>query len=393
MSTRNFCVFVAGAILLLWMTTQSRAANYVVDPSLTITAFAGAAAGGPDVTGAKFSVITYPNGPFGDNMFVSNIGGNNITEISPSGTVTTNSFLTGTLPYSGLGGMDVDGTVQNIQGNTKGLYSGSGAMYVVNVSGGSLGGGIYQVSSSGTSSLFSAAGVVNPKADLVFDRTPGFKYGGFMYVSLYGGGATDGIYKISPSGSASPFVSLANRDPRYFAFDTTGTTGYGGGGLMWAESYGSGTIFSITPSGTVNLPLATLAPGAEGIAFGQGDAYFGPYLYPGNLLTGDIMRVAPNGVSTLFAHIDTPVGATATDLQFVSASSPFAIGGNPTLYVDEPGGGGSVFAISVSPHPNLPPSRCSASVPSACWSTDGEGESRQRSHTNHWELRFKGDSL
>lgn len=322
----------------VWVVAAGRANPVVFQPGLVVKPFAGAAAGGQPIAGAKFSVIDAPGGFHGGMMYVSELGGADVVQVQPDG-----SILPYTMPWgpfmSGAAGVTIDGPTADLPAPTMGLYGGPALMFVANVGGA---GPINLVNPGGAWVIYAPPPVGMPgSAGLVIDRTPGFTYGGFMYVSDWGGDASDGILCVLPGGFSVPFSPLPGMDPRYITMDSTGGgTGYGPNAL-WVSSFSTGAIFAITPGGLPNPPLAILQPGIEGLSFGLGDAIFGTDLYVANLMLGTIDRVRPDGSVVAFAA-GFPGAAY---LQFVNAG-PFARGGNPTLYVDD--GGGSVWVIEVA---------------------------------------------
>jgi len=325
---------VVGCLLSLTMPAQT--ANVINDPNLSITRFV---AGG--IQGSKFSVIDSVGGAYGGLQFVAELGGGKVMQVPTTtppgglGPVVPVAY-TGMIGPDGLAGIDIDAATADQPAATAGLYGGK--MYVATVSGGA-GGPIWQVQPGGAFVQYTvpAPGSNPGTAGLHFDRTPGFAYGGFMYAADWGGDATDQIFKVSPGGAVTAFAALPNLDPRYFAFDWTG--GYGG--QMWVSSCNTGQILPVSPAGVAGAPLTTLAAGVEGIAFGLGDQWFGSSMYVGNVSTGEIYRVDPNGTKFLLADLDTG----AAYLQFVPAGNPYAINNLPTMYVDD--GGSGVWAIYV----------------------------------------------
>jgi len=163
-------------------------------------------------------------------------------------------------------------------------------------------------------------------AQLQFDRTQGFMYGGLMYSADWGGDASDGIIRVSPPDSAVLWAPLPNLDPRYFTFDLL--TGFGPN-KMWVSSYATGAVFSISPLGVPDPPIAVLGPGAAGLAFSQGGSHFETFgLYVCNLERGDIDVITPDGMVTPFAR-----GLASSAYPVFVTEGPFARNGQMTLYV------------------------------------------------------------
>jgi len=323
----------------LFALTTTSADPVVFQPGLVVKPFAGAAAGGADIMSPKFSVIDAVNGAHGGWMYVSQLGGADVVQIKPDGTV-----LPYTLPWgpfmSGAAGITIDGPTADLPAPTMALYGGPAAMFVAEV--GAFG-PINFVNPGGAWLPYSPPVSIPGSAGLVIDRTPAFTYGGLMYFSDWGRDQSDAVYAIMPGGFPVLFAPLPGLDPRYMTIDATGgATGYGPNAL-WVSSYKTGAVFSITPAGVAMPPLAILFPDLEGLAFGLGDAVFGTDLYAANLSLGTIDRIRPDGTVVPFA-----AGFQgAAYLQFVN-TGPYARNGNPTLYVDD--GNKSVWVIeTVSP--------------------------------------------
>jgi hypothetical protein len=311
----------------------------VLVPGFDVLPFAGYWAGGPGFLSPKFGVIGAPGSLHPPFMFVSELNGNDVMAVMPDGTVMPYSIP----PFaSGAAGVDIDGVVANLAGNTMGAYGGPSMMYVAEVMNA---GGIDQVFPGGACVPYLVPPIGQPGlAGLGFDRTPGFQYGGFLYVTDWGADGSDGVFMIPPGG-APPlmFAPTPGLDPRYMTFDSTGgATGYGPGNL-WLTSYG-GPIFSVLPNGAMGPILTMLQFGTEGLAFGLGDPYFGSKLYVGNLVLGTIDIVAPDGAVMPFA-----AGFPGAAYLMFVLDGPFAMNGHPTLYVLD--GIDSVWAIM----PQLPP--------------------------------------
>ncbi len=292
-------------------------------PGLIVSPFAGSAAGLPPLASPKFGLIATPGAsPFIPEMYIDQLGSPEIIRIDPIGNPIpfTNPFPMPSPTF----GLDLDGLIENLKSPTLGLYGGPAAMYGVPAGGAPL----QLVRPNGAWGPFGLpTGNVPGAAQAQFDRTPGFRYGGFLYLSDWGPDATDGIYRSLPNGATMPFAPMPNLDVRYFTFDlTAGATGYLPGNL-WATSYNSGQVFSITPVGAV-VPRFVLAPGIEGLAFGTGQDLFTNELYVANLVNGTVDIVDPNGVVRPF--INGLPGAAY--LMFVD-TGPYAFRGNPSLYI------------------------------------------------------------
>lgn len=327
---------VAIIVVALLLTGPAIGQPVVHQAGLIVKPFAGPAAGGPPILGTKFSVIDHPAGAHGGFMYVAELGGVGVVKVLPNGSVVQYTQPFG--PFgSGASGICIDAMTADLPGPTMGLYGGPVSMFAAQVAGG---GRVNIINPGGPWGPYTPALAFVPgAAGLMIDRTPGFMYGGFMYVSDWGNDGSDGIRRVLPGGAVAAFAALPNRDPRYFTFDVTGgATGYGPNAL-WVSSFSTGAVFSVSPAGIAAPALANVGAGAEGISFGHGDAIFGSSMYVANLTNGTIDKILPGGMVVRFAS-GFPGAAY---LQFVT-SGPYAIGGQPALYVDD--GGSSIYVIT-----------------------------------------------
>ncbi|MFO0828989.1 MAG: hypothetical protein U0572_12685 [Phycisphaerales bacterium] len=327
-----------GALVTTAAIAQVPPQPVVVQPGFQVIPFSGFWAGTQPFKSPKFGVVNKapPHPPM---MFISELGGGVVTMVFPNGM---------NVPYAPMpapanpSGIDIDGPVFNFSGNTMGIYGGPPTMGVAEVAPGA----VDMILPGGAVAPMVLPPVCQPGvAALNFDRTPNFTYGGFMYVTDWGGDQTDSVMVVMPGGFMMPFAPLPGLDPRYMTFDNTGgATGYGPS-AMWVTSF-QGPVFSVNPGGIMNPPLAILQPGTEGLSFALGDLCYGTKLYVGNLQLGTIDIVAPNGAVMPFA-IGFPGAAY---LMFVK-QGPYAINGSPTLYVLD--GIDTVWAIIPLPHPGV----------------------------------------
>ena len=206
-------------------------------------------------------------------------GANNagtVFEITPSGTLTTlYSFARsdGDDPYGGL--------LQGSDGNFYGTTTGGGA---------SNGNGtVFKITPRGIlTTLYSFAGSdgANPYAALVQGSDGNF------YGTTAGGGASNGngtVFKITPGGTLTTLHSFAGSDgANPYAALVQGSDGnFYGTTQQGGANNGNGTVFKITPSGTLTslysfagsdgaLPGAGLVQGSDGNFYGTtggGGAY------------------------------------------------------------------------------------------------------------------------
>jgi uncharacterized repeat protein (TIGR03803 family) len=234
-----------------------------------------------------------------------------VFKITPSGTLTTlYSFDVGdgAQPYAGL--------VQATDGN----------FYGTTVSGGrARDGTVFEITPSGTlSTLYSFCSQANcgdganPYAGLV-QATDGNFYG-----TTSAGGAYDTgtVFKITRSGTLTTLHSFDGTDgasPRAGLVQATdgnfyGTTGGGG-------AYDSGTVFEITPSGTLTT-LYSFCPAGFPCADGAGPAglvqaidgnFYGTTYYGGasgncGLGCGTVFKITPSGTLSTLHSFDNGDG-------------------------------------------------------------------------------------
>ncbi|MCC6677790.1 MAG: hypothetical protein IT436_11645 [Phycisphaerales bacterium] len=323
MKTMNIIAGFAGAISILQV-----AAGQVIStpPGISAFPFAGADAGKPPLISPKFGLIDLPGGLHSGEMLIAELAGNDLVRIDALGNAFPYTMPFGPFP-GGAFGIDIDGPIASLLAGPPGLYGGPAMLYVGQ--GPSPAGvpPIMRVMPGGPWIPWLPVPANPGMAQLQIDRTPGFRYGGFMYVSDWGNDQSDAIWRVTPAGPVM-FAPIPNSDPRYFTFDLSGgATGFGPGNL-WVSSYQTGAVFSITPGGMAMPPIAVLQPDLEGLAFGPGDPYFGIGLYACNLALGDIDIIMPGGLVTPFSR-----GLESAAYPMFVTIGPFAYGGNPTLYV------------------------------------------------------------
>jgi hypothetical protein len=300
----------------------------ILAPGLMVRPFAGLAAGFPSLAAPKFGLIDMPGGPFGGMMYISELGGREVSLILPTGVEMPFTVLAGPTPTNCLG-IDIDGPIANLRMPTRGIFGGPAFMKISQAA--PQAGApamILQTNPPGGWTPWLPVPANPGMAQLQFDRTPGFMHGGMLYYSDWGPDASDGIYRVNPAGGVAPYAPLPGLDPRYFTFDITGgMTGYGPG-TLWVTSFNTGQILSIMPGGAVSPPLAVLAPGIEGLAFAPGDLWFGQCMYVANLNLGTIDIVMPQGQVKPFA-----IGFPGAAYPMFVTDGPYAKYNNVTLYV------------------------------------------------------------
>jgi uncharacterized repeat protein (TIGR03803 family) len=320
---------------------------------------------------------------YGTTAGVGANGHGTVFKITPSGTLTT---------LYGFGSQTTDGYGANaglVQATNGYLYGtttlGGAGPY------GSGGGTVFKITPSGTlTTLYSFCTQYGcpdgdqPNAGLV-QATNGYLYGTTKTGGAYGYGA---VFKITPSGTLTTIYSFCARSgcpdgdqPNAGLVQATngylyGTTEFGGAGPYGS---GGGTVFKITPSGTLTtlysfclqsgcpdgeLPLSGLVQGTNGYLYGTTAAGGAN----GNL--GTVFKITPSGTLTTVysfcsqsgcADGDDPVAGLvqATDGNFYGTTDYGGAG--------KYGSGGTVFKITPSGKLTTLYSFCSQS---RC--TDGE---------------------
>jgi hypothetical protein len=308
----------------------------VTTPGLMVKPFAGLAAGLPPLSAPKFGLIDMPGGVFGGLMYISELGGREVSRILPNGFEVPFTVVAGPTQQN-VYGVDIDGPIANLTAPTMGLFGGPALFAIAH--GGLLPAGAPLLTApppGGWLPWFPFGGNPGP-AQLQFDRTPGFRYGGFMYVSEWGADQSDGIFRYNRMGGQMMFCPMPGQDPRYFTFDVTGGAGGYGPNAMWVSSYINGTVFNVSPAG-IAMPYANLARGIEGLAFGPGDPYFGNFLYVANLDKGIVDIVMPGGIVRPFA-----AGFPGAAYIMFVTQGPYAKFNKPTMYLTD--GMDSVWVI------------------------------------------------
>ena len=260
-------------------------------------------------------------------------------------------------PYAGL-----------VQGTNGGLY---GTTWAGNHDGNDYAGTVFQITPSGTlTTLYYFCSQTNcpdgslPYAGLL-QGTDGNFYGttqaGGRNVDCDGYTGCGTIFKITPSGTLTTLYTFCPTSPCRDGTDpyaalVQGTDGnfYGtteGGGL----GLGDGTVFKITPSGTLTTlhsfvgtdgvnPYAALVQGADG-------NFYGTTRYGGTNNSGTLFKITPSGtLTTLHSFVGTDGGGTesglvqGTDGNFYGTTSFGGATGEPLCR--NGAGCGTVFKIT-----------------------------------------------
>ncbi|MCC6677787.1 MAG: hypothetical protein IT436_11630 [Phycisphaerales bacterium] len=307
----------------------------VLRPGISALPFAGVAAGQPALAEPRFGLIDAPGGRHGGFMYISEQAGRDIIRIDADGAAHPYTSPFG-LFGGGAFGVDLDGPTANMPAPTPGLFGGPERMYVGQL--GTLIEPFLVRVLPGGSWHPSMQLLANPgHSQVQIDRTP--VYGGYMYVSDWGGDASDGIIQIPPLSAPRLWCELPFDDPRYFTFDLA--RGFGMNPL-WVSTHRAGAVVSVDFRGWPSLPLAWLGPGLAGIAFSPGDPYFGYALYACNDITGDVDLILPGGTVLPFAR-----GLPGAAYPMFVTTGPYAMHGNPTLYIAD--GVGSVWMFTHCP--------------------------------------------
>ncbi|MCP4691959.1 MAG: hypothetical protein GY859_28195, partial [Desulfobacterales bacterium] len=243
-----------------------------------------------------------PGGGFGENLFVTEYGSEEVTKITPGG-VTINHASNLAYPVAILFGRGDFGHF----------------LYVTESH--STNGNIVRVHPNGTHTDF-ASGIDSP-LDMVWG--PGGGFGDYLYVTSAN---ADKIVRVSPAGVVADFATeLAH--PSVLAFSPSASFG----DYLYVTNSQDGKILRIDESGNFETFVENLDH-PVGMAFGIGTP-FGDYLYVSESHTGEIFKVSPSGTRSLFADgLQEPV-----EVHFCQGG----IYGNDMLVVD--GDGGRIFQV------------------------------------------------
>jgi uncharacterized repeat protein (TIGR03803 family) len=286
-------------------------------------------------------------------------GGGTVFKITPSGTLTTlYSFCS--LPECADGGLPVAGLVQATNGDLYGTTTGGGANHS---------GTIFNVTPSGTLatlySFCSQSGCVDglqPEAGLV-QATNGDLYGTTPWGGVGGYGT---VFKITPSGTLTTTYSFCSQsgctDGEFpYAGLVQATNGYLYGTAQNGGTYHLGTIFKITPSGTMTAlysfcSQSGCADGEEpdfGLVQATNGDFYGITTGGGANANGTVFKITPSGTVTTVYTFCSQSGCT-------DGANPYAglvQATNGYLYGTTSQGGahnnGTVFSPSVGLGPSV----------------------------------------
>jgi uncharacterized repeat protein (TIGR03803 family) len=315
----------------------------------------------PDGANPEAALVQATNGDFYGTTVVGGAnGGGTVFKITPSGTLTTlysfcaqSGCADGGNPYAGLvqaTNGDFYGTTELGGANTA-PYGGAGTVFKI-TPGGTLT-TLYSFCSQGV--YPDCTDGLNPLAPLV-QATNGDLYG----TTCCGGASDNGtVFKITPSGTLTTLHTFAGY-PTDGSFPTAAliqaTNGdlYGtvnSGGANCAPG-GCGTVFKITPGGT----LTTLHSFDEtdgdnpepGLVQATNGNFYGTVSYGGTGNWGTLFEITPNGTFTTL-YTFCPLRSPCPDGEVPNGGLVQATNG--TLYGTASGGGtsndGVVFSLSV----------------------------------------------
>jgi uncharacterized repeat protein (TIGR03803 family) len=317
-------------------------------------------------------------GADGDFYGTTQAGGRNVScdgytgcgtifKINSSGTLTTlytfcstNPCTDGTDPYASL----VQGSDGNFYGTTEGGGFGLGA------------GTIFRITPSGTfTTLYQFCTKANcpdgssPWAGLV-QGTDGNFYG----TTFYGGTSNSGtVFKITPSGTLTTLYSFTGTDGALPEAGLVqggdgnfyGTTSAGGNFAHCPGATGCGTVFQITPSGSLktlysfcsqtgcpdgHVPTAALVQGSDGNFYGTTEMGGQNGTCPKGGACGTVFQITPTGTLTTLYSFCSQGGISCTD-----GANPYAAliqdptNGNfyGTTYAGGASNDGTVFSLNV----------------------------------------------
>jgi len=283
-----------------------------------------------------------------------------VFKITPSGALTV-LYSFGTNPNDGVSpqGALVQDSDGNLYGTTN--FGGNG-----NSSGTSSYGTIFKITPSGTETILfrfsdTSSDGANPAGGLVLGSD-----GNFYGTTSQGGARNQGtVFKVTPSGTETVLYSFQYNSPTNPSDGSNpraalvegadgnfyGTTYNGGGGQTNGFSYGAGTVFKITPSGTETVlysftgtsdganPAAALVQGSDGNLYGTASS-------GGSVGGGTIFEITPAGAESVFYQF----GSNQND--GAGPRAALVQGGDGNLYGTTSGGGsnglGAVFKITAA---------------------------------------------
>jgi uncharacterized repeat protein (TIGR03803 family) len=335
------------------------AAAVVASPAGTFTILVSFNGGDGQVPKSGSLVQGLDGNFYGTTYFAGCCNGGTLFKMTPGGKLTTlHSFCSST--DCADGGFPQGGLVLATDGN---LYGTTG------IGGAHEEGTVFKITPEGTlTTLYSFCAQsgctdgANPNGPLV-QATDGNFYG----TTDWGGAHGDGtVFKITPEGTLTTLHSFDNTDgrsPQAGLIQATdgnfyGTTGFGGATSCDIGGFndGCGTVFKITPGGTLTTlhsfdltdgagPSVALVQASDGNFYGT-TAYGGAYnnCYP-YTRCGTVFKITPGGTLTTLHSFDGTDGANpyaglvqATDGNFYGTTSGPAFFPVGTVFRITPGG-------------------------------------------------------
>ena len=249
------------------------------------------------------------------------------------------------------GGNPVAGLVQGSDGSLFGAAGGGGVGY----------GTLFKITSSGA--LTTLTTLTNSNGALPFSPPIEGSDGNFYGVTEYGGVSNFGtVYQLTPAGVLTTIYSFRGAGdgatPSGPLVEGPDGNFYGatqGNASVSAANGGSGTIFMITPAGTLttlhSFTASTDGESPSGLFLASDGNLYGDAGLGGASNTGTIFRVAPTGsFTTLYSFAATGDGARPQGALIQADDGDF--------YGTTSGGGtsldGTVFRLTLSPAPVAP---------------------------------------
>ena len=236
-----------------------------------------------------------------------------VFDLSPRGTLTTLARFPG-----GASGANPYGSL---------LEDGTGNLYGTTYFGGSANGGtVYKLATDGTlTTLANFNNEANPYGNVIMDGA-GNLYGATVGGGIYGvaNGGDGAIFKLAPDGTLTTLASFNSATTGLWVYgnlikDSTGDFF----GTTWAGgSSGDGTVFKLTPAGTLTTLVTFTGPNGaysqSGLMENQAGDLFGMTDYGGSNGDGTVFELTPGGkLTTLVSFNGTdgsdPVGGVIED--------------------------------------------------------------------------------